>query len=738
MAEVLAFRDAIATSNPGLHAALVKSIDVVAKAIHVFGGLKRPTLAFSFNGGKDSTVVLHVVRAALQLYRTQHPEDAATAAGTRNASFLDGCLPVVYFVSANNFPEVLEFMGACERCHGFETRHLDGFKPGLESLIAGGMQAVIMGTRSSDPDGVDLEHFSPTSLNWPPAMRVCPILHWSYQHVWEFLRGVKLQYCCLYDSGYTSLGSVRDSVPNPLLRVVATGTAVGVEGAASVSAAATFLPAYMLQEGCHERLGRTKAVVKNSAAAGAPSSAAMTAGSASAADFAVSASLPSVPHAAAVIPTAAIVVIGDEVLSGRVRDANGPFLCASLSARGIRVDEVCIIPDDAETIAAVVRRLAPLHTYVVSCGGLGPTHDDITMRGIGAAFSYKLQRCPEFERFLRVLAAAQAHGPGAAGAGGVGLRGAAPLGGGVGASGLAQGEAAAAVSAGLEAAAAAPVSAAGAPARAAAATALAENPYLLRMAELPFGPDVTLLYQDGSASPAFASVSSCSPTPDGLSTPAGAAAASGLSAVAGRSADGALLEDPAAAGACLRRGYPLVRVRNVYVFPGVPAILRRKWRSHAQLFTGVPAATALVRVAAREAELAGLLEEVTASHPAVKVGSYPADEDPMAHLHGVASPALGPAPSALAVAGVPGLALDGGATALHAPGHVFAVGVASAAPSTATLLWASGSSRFCVSVLVSCMGTGSSELVDAATAALQQALLRAGIAYALEAPADGV
>jgi FAD synthetase len=662
-----------------------------------------------------------VVRAALLLYRTQHPEDAATATGTRNEGFLDGCLPVVYFVSANNFPEVLEFMGACERCHGFETRHLDGFKPGLESLIAGGMQAVIMGTRSSDPDGVDLEHFSPTSLNWPPAMRVCPILHWSYQHVWEFLRGVKLPYCCLYDSGYTSLGSVRDSVPNPLLRVIATGTASGVEGATSVSAAATFLPAYMLQEGCHERLGRTKAVVKNSAVAGGLRGAATPDGGSVAASLVASSSVPTVPHA--VIPTAAIVVIGDEVLSGRVRDANGAFLCASLSARGIRVDEVCIIPDDAETIAAVVRRLAPLHTYVISCGGLGPTHDDITMRGIGAAFSYKLQRCPEFERFLRVLATAQARGAVVTSEGAVGSSGVAFRAGSVGAAGLAQSDAAAAPTAGSEAIASAP---------AAAPPALAENPYLLRMAELPFGPDVTLLYQDGTASPAFASVSSCSPTPDGLSTPAAAASASGLSA------GSAIVTDPAAAGACLRRGYPLVRVRNVYVFPGVPAILRRKWRSHAQLFTGVPAATALVRVAAREAELAGLLEEVTSSHPAVKVGSYPADEDPMAHLHGVASPALGPAPSALAAAGVPGMALDGGAAALHAPGHASVAGVASAASSAATLLWASGSSRFCVSVLVSCMGAGSGELVDAATAALQQALLRAGIAYALDARADGV
>jgi molybdenum cofactor synthesis domain-containing protein len=84
-------------------------------------------------------------------------------------------------------------------------------------------------------------------------------------------------------------------------------------------------------------------------------------------------------------PTAAICLIGNELLSGKVTDANGPYLITELRRLGVSIKEMRIISDEVEAIAACINDLSPNHDYVFTSGGVGPTHDDITLDGIALA-----------------------------------------------------------------------------------------------------------------------------------------------------------------------------------------------------------------------------------------------------------------------------------------------------------------------------------------------------------------
>ena len=85
-------------------------------------------------------------------------------------------------------------------------------------------------------------------------------------------------------------------------------------------------------------------------------------------------------------PTAAMLVIGDEILSGRTRDANMHHLATRLTETGIDLREVRVVSDDHDAIVAAVRALSAAWDHVFTSGGIGPTHDDITADAIGAAF----------------------------------------------------------------------------------------------------------------------------------------------------------------------------------------------------------------------------------------------------------------------------------------------------------------------------------------------------------------
>ena len=85
--------------------------------------------------------------------------------------------------------------------------------------------------------------------------------------------------------------------------------------------------------------------------------------------------------------TAGIIVIGDEILSGRTQDTNSNFIAKNLLKEGIKLEEIIVIKDDKKTIIDKVINYSGKYSYVFTTGGIGPTHDDITSESISEAFN---------------------------------------------------------------------------------------------------------------------------------------------------------------------------------------------------------------------------------------------------------------------------------------------------------------------------------------------------------------
>lgn len=99
--------------------------------------------------------------------------------------------------------------------------------------------------------------------------------------------------------------------------------------------------------------------------------------------------------------TAGIVVIGDEILSGKFADENAAFLIGELRSLGVDLRRISVIPDDLDDIADTVVRFSGKFTYVFTSGGVGPTHDDLTMAGIARGFGTRVVQAPELEAKVR-------------------------------------------------------------------------------------------------------------------------------------------------------------------------------------------------------------------------------------------------------------------------------------------------------------------------------------------------
>ena len=233
----------------------------------------------------------------------------------------------------------------------------------------------MLGTRSSDPNATGQQDFAPSSDWMPPFMRVNPILSWSYADVWAFLRVYTLPYCSLYDDGYTSLGKMRDTQRNPALR----------------AADGTYACAWQLADGSLERAGRAV----RSSSTGAKVSAA------TASPDAAGAAAPTSSPAAVVgesgssrvrAESAALLIVGDEILGGKISDDNTRLAASKLRLAGVTLRRVCVVPDEIEPIVSELRQMMTSFDVVLTSGGLGPTHDDITMKAVAQALGVQMER----------------------------------------------------------------------------------------------------------------------------------------------------------------------------------------------------------------------------------------------------------------------------------------------------------------------------------------------------------
>ena len=221
----------IADGNDKFAMKVKQSLHVVEEA---FGQYSWDEMCVGFNGGKDCTALLHLVYAAA--CRKKPPSGAGRSQ-----------LPTMYIRKGQPFPEVELFIHRTKSRYHLDLFVIDGrIKDALAKLkqIRPAVSAVFMGTRRSDPNSVMLKDFSPTDSDWPPYMRVNPILDWSYSDIWNFIRRLSLPYCILYDRGYTSLGNIENTHPNPQLKRV------------DESGIASYQPAYQLSDEDSERAGR--------------------------------------------------------------------------------------------------------------------------------------------------------------------------------------------------------------------------------------------------------------------------------------------------------------------------------------------------------------------------------------------------------------------------------------------------------------------------------------------------
>ena len=200
------------------------------------------------------------------------------------------------------------------------------------------------------------------------------------------------------------------------------------------------------------------------------------------------------------MPTAGILVVGNEILSGKVVDTNSPYLCRELRALGVDVERIVTIPDVVDVIAEHVRAMSGAYDFLFTSGGIGPTHDDLTIDGVAAAFGRSLELS---ESIMDRLRRATGHEP---------------------------------------------------------------NESQLKMAQIPAGAS---LLDAGDL------------------------------------------------------WFPLVVVENVYILPGIPELLRKKFESARDRFRGVPFVLKRVYVTSMESEIAEVLHALLQEFPELMLGSYP-------------------------------------------------------------------------------------------------------------------
>lgn len=237
----------LAESDEPIAPQVREALQVIEQCLDQYG---QDHLSLSFNGGKDCTVLLHLYAAVLtrKVSSTHKPisafyipvsspfatleefvkiaaQDYLLDIFTCNLSS-DIQLPVESVTPGVSTPTSLKgsdgYIGDRLQTRPVGTaRGGEGMRRALElyKLRFPAIQAILVGTRRTDPHGATLSYRNMTDPGWPAFERVNPIINWAYSDVWTFLRKLKIPYCTLYDEGYTSLGSTYNTFPNPALLV---------------------------------------------------------------------------------------------------------------------------------------------------------------------------------------------------------------------------------------------------------------------------------------------------------------------------------------------------------------------------------------------------------------------------------------------------------------------------------------------------------------------------------------
>ncbi|KAK7427176.1 3'-phosphoadenosine 5'-phosphosulfate sulfotransferase [Neonectria magnoliae] len=211
---------------------------IIEDALRRYG---REHLSISYNGGKDCLVLLVLLLACLPVVHPSASSDTSDAASPPLR------FKALYIVSSKPFQEVEDFVAATsDEYHLDLDRYVTKMRPAIEEYLAKRpeVSAIFMGTRRTDPHADLLTHFDVTDKDWPQFMRVHPVIDWHYVEIWAFIRHLEIPFCELYNRGFTSLGGVTDTRPNPALAVANDAT--------------HFRPAYELRDDDEERLGRDR------------------------------------------------------------------------------------------------------------------------------------------------------------------------------------------------------------------------------------------------------------------------------------------------------------------------------------------------------------------------------------------------------------------------------------------------------------------------------------------------
>ncbi|KAK4453185.1 hypothetical protein QBC34DRAFT_396544 [Podospora aff. communis PSN243] len=220
------------------------AMGVIEKALQRY---EPDQLSLAYNGGKDCLVLLVLILSCLPSLFPEQPQLPPQPTPSPTPSPPPQPLQAIYIAPPDPFPEVEDFVAtSTQQYHLDLLRYALPMRRALESYLSDrpSLRAIFMGTRRTDPHSEFLEHFSPTDADWPQFMRVNPLIDWHYAEIWAFIRQLELPFCCLYERGFSSLGGVTNTRPNPALALDAEGK--------------SFRPAYELVRDDEERLGRDR------------------------------------------------------------------------------------------------------------------------------------------------------------------------------------------------------------------------------------------------------------------------------------------------------------------------------------------------------------------------------------------------------------------------------------------------------------------------------------------------